>query len=395
MAQKKEKYIRQRPDGRWEARLKVGEKEDGSPDIPSVYFASRDEARAYVKKVLQDRAQGVTRKRSGLTLGQWCDQCLELYGPSLQESTYLGYQSYINNHVKGSNISRKRLEDLTKDDIQLWANSLKRRSNNRASGPLSPKTVRLALGVMTWLLSMAVESKKLIRAPETKKLRLPKTRKPQRKVLSPDAASALLAAAQVCKDYPAYVVDAVTGMRRSELLGLCWDSVDLDTGAYTIRRKVTRHRDTKQAILVDQLKSEKASRAGQLPASTLAILRAHRRRQLQVKLAAGPLWREHDLLFPTVLGFPELPNTFSGRLSNLQRKHGLERVGINGFRHLVATTLIRAHADDATIAEAMGHSSAAFTRRQYADVYEDSKRIVANITGDLLDTLTSGSAQNG
>ena len=46
---KKEKYIRQRRDGRWEARIKVGEKADGSPDIPSRYFSTRTEARAYVE----------------------------------------------------------------------------------------------------------------------------------------------------------------------------------------------------------------------------------------------------------------------------------------------------------------------------------------------------------
>ena len=66
---------------------------------------------------------------------------------------------------------------------------------------------------------------------------------------------------------------------------------------------------------------------------------------------------------------------------------------MHGLRHLYATSLIRQHVDDATIARQLGHSSADFTRRQYADVYEDSARIAADAGSVLLAQIASKSRQ--
>jgi len=38
--------------------------------------------------------------------------------------------------------------------------------------------------------------------------------------------------------YAAYVLAATTGLRRGELLGLCWDCVDLKGGVITVQRQL-------------------------------------------------------------------------------------------------------------------------------------------------------------
>lgn len=385
--QKKEKYLRQRADGTWEARIKIGIKADGSSDIPSRYFSTRTEARAYVKSVLEARARGELHKKAGITLSEWCDRCMELYGPTIQDSTYKGYLAVINTHIKPSALGKLQLDSITRAHVQSWVNTLQRGDTHRSTGELSPKTIRNAMGVLSWLFTRALESEVITKAPDTSLVRLPRPQKAVRKVMDPDTAKALITAAQGHIDYAAYMVDAATGLRRSELLGLCWDAVDLNTGDYSIKRKVTRDRFTNAPKLVGILKTDQAERAGRLPEQTLVILRHHKAAQAEARLSAGNLWEDNNLLFPDQYGRPQTPNNFSTRLYNLQKKYKMEKIGINGFRHLMATTLIRARLDDATIAAALGHKNANFTRQQYADVYEDSKKQVADVAAALLNNL--------
>ncbi len=384
---KKEKYIRQRRDGRWEARIKVGEKADGSPDIPSRYFSTRTEARAYVKAILDARARGEIRRRSGITLGEWCDKCLEMYGHTLQDYTYTGYASKIKHHIKPAPIAKMPLEDIRRADLQAWINGLHRVDARKGSGPLSPKSVRLTMGVMTWLLTSALDAEILTTIPNTQKMRLPQTRKPNLRILDPSDVKRLLAFAQTENDYPAYLIEAATGLRRSELLGLCWDCVNLDTGAYKVRRKVALDRETKRPVLTDVLKSPSAMRGGILPNDVLAQLKIHRSRQLQQRIKAGAIWHDHNLIFPDALGFPRNPAAFSAALGRLGRKALGRHVGSHAFRHMLSTALINAGVSDPAIAEALGHRSADFTRHQYADVYDSGRRAVADVSTGLIGEL--------
>jgi hypothetical protein len=53
-------------------------------------------------------------------------------------------------------------------------------------------------------------------------------------------------------------------------------------------------------------KRERSRRTVVLVPEAVATLRLHRRRQVGERLAAGPAWRERDLVFPTTLGSPML-----------------------------------------------------------------------------------------
>lgn len=180
-----------------------------------------------------------------------------------------------------------------------------------------------------------------------------------------------------------------TGLRQSEALGLCWDSVDMETGKYEVRRKITRDRNTAKYKLVDVLKTESASRIGILPPAAMAALRHRRVEQAQQRLTAGVLWEDNDLVFPDNIGRPLNPENVIARIARKEKSLNLPRVGMHGLRHLLATSLIRQRVDDATIAAQLGHSSAAFTRKQYADVYEDSAHIASAASETLLAQIAS------
>ena len=74
----------------------------------------------------------------------------------------------------------------------------------------------------------------------------------------------------------------VTGIRRSELLGLAWDAIDLDAGTITIRRAVIQVRNT--PVLREQPKTNAGWRIIGLSAGVVDLLRAQKR------MCSKPRW---------------------------------------------------------------------------------------------------------
>jgi integrase len=95
--------------------------------------------------------------------------------------------------------------------------------------------------------------------------------------------------------FAAWHVLAMTGMRRGELLGLGWDAIDLDGGQIAITRTLI---EGKSAPRFSQPKTTRSRRSVALDPGSIAVLREHRKAQLQERLAWGPAYKgEHDLVF--------------------------------------------------------------------------------------------------
>ena len=70
---------------------------------------------------------------------------------------------------------------------------------------------------------------------------------------------------------------AMTGMRRGEVCGLCWDDVDLEAGRLAVRRALIPHGD---GLIISEPKTAKGRRSIALDAGTVEALKAQAQRQL-------------------------------------------------------------------------------------------------------------------
>jgi len=88
----------------------------------------------------------------------------------------------------------------------------------------------------------------------------------------------------------AYVVQATTGMRRGEALGLRWSDLSMDSGRAAIRQTViaVAHQPT-----FGTPKTAKGRRTVALDAVTVAAVREHRARQLAERPLMGAGWTDH------------------------------------------------------------------------------------------------------
>jgi len=92
------------------------------------------------------------------------------------------------------------------------------------------------------------------------------------------------------------------GLRQSELLGLHWRDVDLDSGTLTVKSALVRV--TGEGLRdFDPKTAASAATIPLAPAATVA-LRAHRARQIEARFRAGTAWQETGYVFTTEVGTP-------------------------------------------------------------------------------------------
>jgi integrase len=166
-----------------------------------------------------------------------------------------------------------------------------------------------------------------------------------------------------------------TGMRRGEICGLTWGSLDLE--AATVRVECSLE-ETATGLRVKPPKTRHGLRTITLPKSMVVILREHSRRQLEQRLLLG-LGRpdDKDHVFTLADGSPYPPDKLSRDWGNVVRDRKLPRVMFHALRHSHASALIAAGIDIVTVSKRLGHGSPAITLGVYAHLFNKTDDIAA------------------
>lgn len=155
------------------------------------------------------------------------------------------------------------------------------------------------------------------------------------------------------------VVMATLGVRPGEAPGLLWE--DLDTEAETlavsgsIKRRNRPEGHGYELRRGEVKKSSAGERTLQLPTGLIPLLAAHRRRQAAERLAAGPLWVDHGLMFPTAAGTPLDPRYVRQLVARVAKAAGIDgKVVAYTTRHSAASLRLDAGQSIAEVADLLG-----------------------------------------
>ena len=118
--------IRKRSDGRWEARIIIGHKNDGSPMYKSAFAKTQKSALKQLHQLLDLYRDVDLTEECRMTLGEWMDKWMDEYMIfTIKENTIKGYRSQIDHQIKPF-IGHKQLASLTTADIQKFYNKIKK-----------------------------------------------------------------------------------------------------------------------------------------------------------------------------------------------------------------------------------------------------------------------------
>ena len=364
--------IRQRPDGRWEARFTIGRDPGTGRQIQrSVYGATQQEDRKKLAEAVAALDAGNYFEPSKMTLGRWVEIWLQEYMGDKKYLTVKHYKAQCRAHIVPS-LGAVKLSELTTPQIQSFYNGLQR-------GGMAAKSVRNVHGILTKCLSTAVQVGYLRDNPASR-VTLPKVEKKEIRPLSDEQVKAFLTVS--AGDEYEIILKTIlfTGLREAEATGLTWDCIDFKAGTIKVCKQLQKRPQQDGGFTFAPLKNNKTRIIKPAP-FVLSLLERRRREQVEQRFRAGELWtgwsnaeeRKTALVFTTATGGNLSPQTVYNHYKKLARKIGAPDSRVHDLRHTFAVLSLQNGDDVKTVQGNLGHATAAFTLDVYGHVSERMK----------------------
>lgn len=373
--------IRQRQDGRWEARVTVGRNPGtGQPIRRSVYGSTQAEVRKQMTEILRDVDCGIYQAPSKTTVSEWMAVWLETFCVvKVKPLTYSSYQTAIKNHIN-PRIGAIRLQALKGVHIQQLYNDL-------TSAGLSPKTVKNTGAILHKAFSIALKQG-LIQSNPCDAAELPKASHREIQPLTDSEIPKFLNAIDGHPMRNAYALCLFAGLREGECLGLSWSQVDFDNQRITINQQLQRAKKRGGGTYIAASTKSGKPRTIEPPPIAFDYLKAERKRQAENRLRAGELWANpDDLVFTKEDGRPISSVTFYNHFKKIASTIGRPDARPHDLRHTAATVAIASGADIKSVQDLLGHATASFTLNVYAHTSEQMMRDTASRMQNYYDNL--------
>ena len=358
--------IRKRSDGRWEGRIVVGHKKDGSPMYKSVFGKTQKATLKELHKLIDLYRDVDLTEECRMTLGEWMDKWLDEYMIfAIRESTLDSYRNITKNQVK-KHIGHKPLSSLTTADIQRFYNKIKKEGRMKpkrdGSYELADSMVRKIHMMLHEALDTAVRERLIAKNP-TNGTTIPKTNYPEKQILGDEQLETFLEEIKK-EEYwcDFFYVEIMVGLRRGEICGLKWSDIDFSANKLRVERSVGIKKGG--GISIGETKTNTGIRTIIMPPSVSEVLQ--RRKQTAISV-----W-----VFPSFLNpeQPIHPEAAYRKLKVILKHAELPMIRFHDLRHTFATHAMKGGVDAKTLSGILGHTNASFTLDTYTHVTSDMQK---------------------
>jgi len=374
----------------WSYVLYLGRGPDGKKQQKWVGgFRTRREAEAALTEALERVRTGTWADPGRQTVGEYLEDWLTAVRPSLRSSTATSYEHTLRKWVI-PRIGHLRLGALSSAKLSALYGELLRSGRHDGKGGLSARSVAYTHRIVTHALKDAVAWGLLARNPAAH-VDPPRVARPEMQVWTQKEVQRFLVSVADDRLYALWTVLLATGLRRGEALGLRWDDVDLDRRRLSIQRAVTV---VDYEIVVSEPKTARGRRSVSIDPTTAAVLVAHRKRQLEERLAWGPAWQDSGYVFTTEDGRVLHPQRVTQVFKRLASEAGLPPIRLHGLRHTAATLALTAGIHPKVVSERLGHATVGITLDTYSHVGEGLQEEAATrVAGMIFGTADTGSGE--
>lgn len=303
---------------------------------------------------------------------------------AVDKITVQGYNSYITSHIVPW--FRKMgvlLREMNHAVIQRYVDEKTSQGRLDGKGGLSPKSIRLHMNVITQVLDMAVK-KNLLPSNPCRFVVLPQKVRHHGQFYNERQLQDLYAALQDEPILPLVKITALYGLRRSELLGLQWDSIDFEAKTMTIQHTVVK---VTELVAKDKTKNASSYRTFPLTEEALSIFSKAKEAETQNRYLCGNAYHESPYVFKWPDGRPYSPDYISHRFHDLLIKHNLPHIRFHELRHSCASMLIALGFGLKDVQEWLGHADIQTTANIYSHLDIVRKNNIASSLQEKLKTL--------
>lgn len=346
---------------------------------------------AEVKLAELQKKYNLTENPECITVAMWTEIWLEIYKiPKLRENTLASYMKVLKYLIEA--IGQMILGEVQPADLQ--------RIIFVDIGVDKYRTCHYFRTVIKQLFARAVIDNYLPFSP-AEYLELP-PKPPKKTFIKPVVADWLILLNAEVDHYcwrMAILTVYVTGIRRSELLALTWDSFHIERengviigGTVTIDKAmgigVKLPKTGQRHVYIGRTKTESSIRTLTLPAEYIKELMKYKWKQNIMRLESKS-WEHPEMVFTTNDGKYLNPGTFSSLFSRVCRENGIKNT-FHQLRHDFATSMHSSHEFDfKDIQHQLGHSTIKITMDIYTHMQEEDLSRVKSWVDDRYAELSN------
>lgn len=373
------KGLRQRPDGRYEARAKVK-----GVDI-NLYNTSLTALKKEFKEAKDKALCGITVVKKNLTLNEWFDEWFNTYKlPHIKETSVFPMQSKYNNTF-GRLIGDKKVADITNLDIQKVLNQLKFEGRANSS-------MRDALGRVRDCLESAKENR-MITVNPCFNIEVPwENTNVERRFLSQAEQNIFLTEVENNWYKEMFYIMFLTGMRIGEVGGLRWVDVDFKNKCININQSLScQYENGVKYMRITDPKTHNSKRKIPFMGEAEEMFLSQKKKYDKLKKQLGKRWRSEgvfdNLVFFTTMGSPVLRYHAEKEIKKIVKSinlnehfnsvnEGREPVEFkdmypHAIRHTFCSRCFEKNMNPKVVQGLMGHQHYSTTIEIYTHVMED------------------------
>lgn len=337
--------IYRRKDGRWQGQVYLPTV-SGIRKRVSFYGRTRADVHAQLVAHQAKAQQGRLLPDRSWPLADYLDYWLtDVVRINRRPKTYESYEAAVRLYLK-PNLGRISLQRLTVAQLQTYLNQVLARGG-------TVRTVHLVRMVLSAALTRAMREQ-LIDRNIARLVELPTWRRKDFAPWTAEQIQTFLTAAESDPLYVAFLLVALYGLRRGEVLGLRWSDIDFGAMQLHIRQQVQA---VKGGLLIGDVKTEAGRR--DLPLLPVA---AH---MLDAAAALRSEQPETDLIFTTRTGSPINPHNFLRSFNRIRVACGLPHSTLHHLRHATATLLKNTGVPARDAQLILGHADITTTQQLY------------------------------
>lgn len=370
------------PSGpRWRFRLDLEPDPDtGRRRQRTLTFRTEGEAVEAQSKLRVDVAQRTYTEPSKVTLNEYLDGWLLAGQRTWRPSTLRSYTLALK-PVRDA-LGRRKVQQIGRADIERLTASMLASGGRRKGQHRSPRTVALALTILSKALKDAVHDELIPRNP-AEHVRKPRTEHREMSTWTPDEVRSFLAHVDADPLVGAWHL-TMRGLRRGEVCGLRWSDIDFTGKTLTIRQARV---EVGSQVVTGAPKTARGRRTLPLDDELARALRLTRERTVTDAQVVPLRQRGTDerLIVVDGCGEPLRPEVYGDLFARHAKAAGLPPIRLHDARHTALTLLLQQGVPVHVVARFAGHDPSV-TLRTYAHVQADALKAA----GDALGALYAG-----